>query len=71
MINPNSGVPSGGTVVEIEGTGFGHSEVGTAVRFGATPVSWFQVENDTLIRAITPAETIASARAQPAAPRPS
>ena len=55
VVTPNRGVPGGGTVVEIEGTGFGHGEIGTAVRFGATPAASFEVENDTLIRAVTPA----------------
>jgi hypothetical protein len=53
-VTPNRGVPGGGTVVEIEGSGFGHNEIGTAVRFGATPAAFFEVENDGLIRAITP-----------------
>ena len=53
-VTPNRGVPGGGTVVEIEGTGFGHNDLGTSVRFGATPAASFEVETDTLIRAVTP-----------------
>lgn len=55
-VTPNRGVPTGGTVVLIEGTGFGHSEVGTVVRFGATQVKaeHFEVEHDGLIRVVVP-----------------
>jgi hypothetical protein len=53
-LTPNRGVPTGGTVVEIEGTGFGHNDLGTRVLFGATPAASFEVETDTLIRAVTP-----------------
>jgi len=54
-VTPNRGAPGGGTVVEIEGVGFGHNDLGTSVRFGATPAASFEVENDRLIRAVTPA----------------
>ena len=57
-VTPNRGVPSGGTVVEIDGTGFGHNDDGkTRVLFGATPAASFEVETDTLIRAVTPPGT--------------
>jgi hypothetical protein len=54
-VTPNRGAPGGGTTVEIEGVGFGHNDLGTSVRFGATPAASFEVENDRLIRAVTPA----------------
>jgi hypothetical protein len=54
-VTPNRGVPSGGTVVEIEGSEFGHNDLGTRVLFGGKPAASFEVENDNLIRAVTPA----------------
>ncbi|WP_239492970.1 IPT/TIG domain-containing protein [Luteitalea sp. TBR-22] len=53
-VTPGRGVPTGGTTVEIEGTGFGHNDVGTRVLFGGVPATSFEVETDTLIRAVTP-----------------
>ena len=54
-LSPARGVPSGGTSVEIEGSGFGHTELGTQVLFGGVPAASFEVENDNTIRAVTPA----------------
>jgi hypothetical protein len=52
-INPNYGPTSGGTSVIITGSGFlGASDV----EFGSTAAAWFQVDSDTQIEAISPAE---------------
>ncbi len=53
-VTPNRGFPGGGTVVEIEGQGFGHTEIGTQVLFGGQPAASFEVENSSTIRAVTP-----------------
>lgn len=53
IVTPRQGAPSGGTVVEIEGRGFGNTELGTQVLFGGKPAA-FEVENNTTIRALTP-----------------
>ncbi|AMY09867.1 IPT/TIG domain protein [Luteitalea pratensis] len=53
-VSPSRGVPGGGTKVMIEGAGFGNTELGTQVLFGGVPARDFEVENDTLIRAVTP-----------------
>ena len=53
-IEPSSGPVSGGTVVEIEGSGFGNTELGTQVLFGGQPARVFEVEHDREIKAITP-----------------
>jgi hypothetical protein len=57
FVTPNRGTPSGGTTVEIEGLGFGHSELGTQVLFGGKPAASFEVENKHTIRAVTPPGT--------------
>jgi len=54
VVTPRQGLPSGGTAVEIEGAGFGHTEIGTQVLFGGKPAISFEVENNTTIRAVTP-----------------
>ena len=43
--------------VMIEGAGFGNTELGTQVLFGGVPARDFEVENDGLIKAITPPGT--------------
>jgi hypothetical protein len=55
-VTPNRGVPSGGTVVEIEGDGFGHTELGTQVLIGGKAAT-FEVENFNTIRAVVPPGT--------------
>jgi hypothetical protein len=56
FVTPNRGAPSGGTTVEIEGSGFGNTELGTQVLFGGKPAE-FEVENRNTIRAVTPPGT--------------
>ncbi|MGO4649606.1 IPT/TIG domain-containing protein [Nocardia sp. 2YAB30] len=53
-ITPNSGPASGGTLVILTGTGFTGA---SAVRFGATPATFYFVLSDTLIIAFAPAGT--------------
>ncbi|MBF6208055.1 DUF3494 domain-containing protein [Streptomyces gardneri] len=51
-VTPNSGPPSGGTVVVLTGTGLTGA---TAVSFGGTPATLFTVNSDTQITVLTPA----------------
>ncbi|WP_159924493.1 MULTISPECIES: ice-binding family protein [Nocardia] len=51
-ITPNSGPPSGGTVVVLTGTGLTGA---TAVSFGGTPATLFAVNSDNQITVLTPA----------------
>ena len=53
-INPNSGPPTGGTVVIVTGTGFLGA---TAVDFGAAPATIFAVNSPTQITALSPSGT--------------
>jgi hypothetical protein len=52
-VNPNWGPTSGGTPVLITGTGF---LAVSSVVFGTFSAPWFQVDSDTQIEAISPAE---------------
>ncbi|MEV0363231.1 ice-binding family protein [Nocardia fusca] len=51
-VTPNSGPPSGGTVVVLTGTGLTGA---TAVSFGGTPATLFTVNSDTQLTVLTPA----------------
>ncbi len=53
-IEPARGPTAGGTTVEIEGEGFGLSEVGTQVLFGGVPAASFEVDHEGEIKAVTP-----------------
>ena len=55
-LTPARGVPSGGTMVWIQGSGFGHTETGTEVYFGGTKLAadQLEVENDGVLRVRTP-----------------
>ncbi len=50
-VEPDDGVPSGGTPVRIIGSGF---EGATAVRFGSTEAEEFEVDSETQITAVSP-----------------
>ncbi len=53
-VEPSRGSTSGGTEVEIEGTGFGNTELGTQVLFGGVPALRLEVEHDRELKAIAP-----------------
>jgi hypothetical protein len=55
-VSPNRGLPAGGTIVWVSGSGFGHGETGTEVYFGGNRIAndQFEVENDTTLRVRTP-----------------
>jgi hypothetical protein len=54
LVNPNAGVPGGGTSVAITGTNF---TTATAVKFGATNATSFTVNSATSITAVDPVGT--------------
>ncbi|WP_396626630.1 IPT/TIG domain-containing protein [Luteitalea sp.] len=53
-IEPSHGPVTGGTEVELEGAGFGNTELGTQVLFGGVPALRLEVEHDRELKAITP-----------------
>lgn len=53
-LSPHDGVSRGGTTVTITGTDF---DTATGVYFGGTAASWFTVDSDTQITAVTRAQT--------------
>jgi hypothetical protein len=53
-IAPSSGQPSGGTQVNVTGTGFTGA---TGVNFGTTPAASFSVQSDTQLTAVSPADS--------------
>ncbi|MEY9864366.1 YVTN family beta-propeller protein [Catenulispora sp. GAS73] len=53
-LSPSQGVSRGGTTVTITGTDF---NTATGVNFGGTAASWFTVDSDTQITAVTRAQT--------------
>jgi hypothetical protein len=57
-VSPNAGPVAGGTTVTI--TGFGFSNVTSAVKFATAPATSFTVVNDTTITAVTPARSVST-----------
>ncbi|BCS32941.1 hypothetical protein TBR22_A21650 [Luteitalea sp. TBR-22] len=53
-VEPSKGATTGGTEVEIEGTGLGNTELGTQVLFGGVPALRLEVEHDRELKAIAP-----------------
>lgn len=59
MVNPTDGLPAGGTLVTLTGTGFQTNVSGqTIVKFGSTPATDVVVVNDQTVTCVSPSGTV-------------